>query len=37
MSYCTGKHIEKSRGKAVKMLVIEKKTSGSSSKSFRST
>ena len=25
MSYCTGKHIEKSRGKAMKMLVIEKK------------
>ena len=24
MSYCTGKHIEKSRGKAMKMLVIEK-------------
>jgi transposase-like protein len=25
MSYCTGKYIEKSRGKAMKMLVIEKK------------
>lgn len=25
MSYCTGKNIEKSRGKAMKMLVIEKK------------
>ena len=25
MSYCTGKHIEKSRGLAMKMLVIEKK------------
>ena len=25
MSYCTGKYIEKSRGKAIKMLVIEKK------------
>ena len=25
MSYCTGKHIEKSRGKAMKMLIIEKK------------
>ena len=28
MSYCTGKHIEKSRGKAIKMLVIEKKPVG---------
>ncbi len=28
MSYCTGKHIEKSRGKAMKMLVIEKKPVG---------
>ena len=25
MPYCTGKHIEKSRGKAMKMLVIDKK------------
>ena len=25
MSYCTGKHIEKSRGKAMKMLIMEKK------------
>ena len=25
MPYCTGKHIEKSRGKAMKMLVIENK------------
>ena len=36
MSYCTGKNIEIARGKAIKMLVIEK-TSGSSSGSFRST
>ncbi|MBR2544020.1 DDE-type integrase/transposase/recombinase [Candidatus Saccharibacteria bacterium] len=28
MSYCTGKNIEKSRGKAMKMLVIEKKPVG---------
>ena len=28
MSYCTGKHIEKSRGKAMKMLVIEKRPVG---------
>lgn len=28
MSYCTGKHIEKSRGLAMKMLVIEKKPIG---------
>ena len=28
MSYCTGKHIEKSRGLAMKMLVIEKKPVG---------
>lgn len=28
MSYCTGKHIEKSRGKAIKMLVIERKPVG---------
>ena len=28
MSYCTGKHIEKSRGKAMKMLVIEKQPVG---------
>ena len=28
MSYCTGKYIEKSRGKAMKMLVIEKKPVG---------
>lgn len=28
MSYCTGKHIEKSRGKAMKMLIIEKKPVG---------
>ena len=28
MSYCTGKHIEKSRGKAMKMLVIERKPVG---------
>ena len=28
MSYCTGKNIEKSRGKAMKMLVIEKKSVG---------
>ena len=28
MPYCTGKHIEKSRGKAIKMLVIEKKPVG---------
>ena len=28
MSYCTGKHIEKSRGKAMQMLVIEKKPVG---------
>lgn len=28
MSYCTGKHIEKSRGLAIKMLVIEKKPVG---------
>ena len=26
MSYCTGKNIEKARGKAIKMLVIEKKS-----------
>ena len=26
MSYCTGKNIEKSRGKAMKMLIIEKKS-----------
>ena len=25
MSYCTGKNIEKSRGKAMKMLAIEKR------------
>ena len=25
MSYCTGKNVEIARGKAVKMLVIEKK------------
>ena len=25
MSYCTGKNIEIARGKAVKMLVVEKK------------
>ncbi len=28
MSYCTGKHIEKSRGLAMKLLVIEKKPVG---------
>lgn len=28
MSYCTGKYIEKSRGKAMKMLVIEKQPVG---------
>ncbi len=28
MSYCTGKNIEKSRGLAMKMLVIEKKPVG---------
>ena len=28
MPYCTGKNIEKSRGKAIKMLVIEKKPVG---------
>ena len=28
MSYCTGKHIEKSRGKAMRMLVIEQKPVG---------
>ena len=28
MSYCTGKHIEKSRGLAMKMLVLEKKPVG---------
>ena len=28
MSYCTGKHIEKSRGLAMKMLIIEKKSVG---------
>lgn len=28
MSYCTGKYIEKSRGKAMKMLVIEKEPVG---------
>ena len=28
MSYCTGKNIEKARGKAIKMLVIEKKPVG---------
>ena len=28
MSYCTGKNIEKSRGKAMKMLIIEKKPVG---------
>jgi len=28
MSYCTGKHIEKSRGLAMKMLVIDKKSVG---------
>ena len=26
MSYCTGKNIEKARGKAMKMLIIEKKS-----------
>lgn len=28
MSYCTGKNIEIARGKAVKMLVVEKKPVG---------
>ena len=28
MSYCTGKNIEIARGKAVKMLVLEKKPVG---------
>ncbi len=28
MSYCTGKNIEIARGKAVKMLVMEKKPVG---------
>ncbi len=28
MSYCTGKHIEKSRGKAMKMLIMDKKPVG---------
>ena len=28
MSYCTGKNIEIARGKAIKMLVVEKKPVG---------
>jgi len=35
MSYCTGKNIEIARGKAVKMLVVEKKPVESIADRFR--
>ena len=34
MSYCTGKNIEIARGKAIKMLVLEKKLVGAVADSF---